>query len=171
MEKNILYKTKKINLTTSIWFLFFVIFVTAWLFFYNSFLENKSQVLREEIRNLDSSISEIQKDKDLQIYNLIVLNKNSIDLLKKNSEVTKFINHLKVISSKYDLDFGGFNYSNGILSTSVELVSDEKNLAYNKATNFLSSYRKESEALFELDFVNNITGYDRMKFNVKFNVK
>ena len=170
-ENNKLYKTKKSNLTVSIWFLIFVITSTTWFFFYNNFLENKAEVLQGEIRNLESSISEIQKNKDLQIYNLVSLNKKSIELLKRNSKVTKFINHLKVISSKYNLDFRWFNYSNGSLSTSIKLVSDENGLAYNRATNFIKSYREAPEALFELDFINSISGHDRMSFDVKFNVK
>ena len=171
MVENKLYKIKKGNFTFSISFLSIVILLTASIFFYNSFLEKKQKAMQVEIKNLDSAISEIQSNKDLQIYNLLALNKKSIDLLKKNSQITRFINHLKVISSKYDLSFKGFNYSSPSLTTSVEISSDEKGLAYLRASNFIKSYRQTPEALFELDFINSISGHDRMSFDLRFLVK
>jgi hypothetical protein len=51
----------------------------------------------------------VEKDKRLKIYSLLELNKELINLYDKMNDITKYINHMNVIASKYKLKFSGFN--------------------------------------------------------------
>jgi hypothetical protein len=42
------------------------------------------------------------------------------------------------------------------LFTNIEIVSDDKAIAYQKTRDFLKNYRTDSKALFDLQFVNTI---------------
>jgi hypothetical protein len=51
------------------------------------------------------------------------------------------------------------------------MQSDDKGIAYKKLVAFLRDYKNSDKALFELGFIDSISGYDDMKFRVSFKVK
>jgi len=163
-------KKKKWN-TKSIVFLLFVVLSTVAMNFYNNSIKNDIEKIKSEISVYESSINDVKKDKKIQIYSLLELNANVLDTYKRNNKITTYINHMNVIQAKYDLVFKWFTFSNWELSTKAEIISDDKAIAYQKTRDFLRDYRKDKKALFDLDFVNQITGMDDMKFKVNFKVK
>jgi hypothetical protein len=87
------------------------------------------------------------------------------------NKVTTYINHMNVIQAKYDLKFKWFSLNNWDIVSDIEIVSDDKAIAYQKTRDFLRWYRADSKALFNLDFVNQIEWMDDMKFEAYFKVK
>lgn len=170
-EKNLIKaKGKK-----PIWaIIFFVITLGATLgmYFYNIHLEKVNIELLTKIEARENDIQKNKKNKKIQIFSLLENNKTFIEELIKRSEVTKYINHLKAISQKYNLKFEWFKLSKGNIKTSITIESTEDGgIAYMKTRDFIRNYRLEKNSLFELEFINSIEWMDSMKFNASFNIK
>jgi hypothetical protein len=87
------------------------------------------------------------------------------------NKIPTYINHLGDIQTKYDIKFTWFILSDLWLDTIVEVKSDDKAIAYQKARDFIKNYRKDPDALFNLDFINQISWMDNIKFKVHFKIK
>jgi len=169
-EVNKVVKKSKNN-TNSIVFLIIVVLSTIIMAIYNNSIRNDIEKIKTNISWIESSIKEVENDKKLQIYSLLELNSNVIKSYKSMNNITMYINHMNVIQAKYDLSFKWFKLANWELLTNIEIVSDDKAIAYQKTRDFLKNYRKDSKALFELQFVNNIEWMDDMKFKWYFKIK
>jgi hypothetical protein len=84
--------------------LLIVISITAGLHFYNHQLDIKIAKLKTTSNSIEVNISEVEKDKSIKIYYLLELNKKLLNSYLKSSKITKYINHMNVIESKYDLE-------------------------------------------------------------------
>jgi hypothetical protein len=87
------------------------------------------------------------------------------------NDITKYINHMNVIASKYKLKFSGFNLVKWEITSNVSIVSDNDWIAYQRVKDFISKYRIDKKALFDLKFINSVEWMDDMKFKVNFKVK
>ena len=167
------FDTKKTRSTyfTSIVFLIAVIFITICLYFYNNYLFKDIEKIKLNIVNIESSIKEVEKDKNLQVYSLLEINKKVISSYEKMNDISKYINHMNVISWKYNLKFEWFEFSKWELTSNVNIVSDDKWIAYSKTKEFIEKYRNDAKALFDLGFVNSIEWMDDINFKVTFKIK
>lgn len=170
-EINITIKNKVSNYIASIIFLIVVLIITVSLHFYNYYVWNEVEKIKTNISSIDASISSVEKDKRLKIYSLLELNKELINSYNKMNDVTKYINHMNVISSKYKLKFSGFNLAKWEITSNVSMVSDNDWIAYQRAKDFISKYRIDKKALFDLKFISSVEWMDDMKFKVNFKVK
>ena len=171
-ENSEIYKKGwKWGIFLSLSFMVIVIVISVLLFLYNGVLKKSNLVLKGEISDLEKSISEIQENKLVQSYNLISINKKSMDVLKRRSQIPQFIAHIDNISDEYDVEFKGFDYYNGSLTTSVKVDSSKEKLAYEWTVNFIKSYRNKDWTLFDLDFINNFLGQDKISFDIKLDAK
>ena len=161
------YKSSYIN---SIIFLLLVIISTVSIHYYNNYSVKKINIIKEKISKIEFSIHEIEKEADLQINSLLEINKEVIDSYKVLNRITKYINHLNVISWKYGLIFSGFNLSNWKITTDVKVVSDSKSIAFQKTRDFISKYREDKKSLFRLWFIENINWMDEIKFKANFKI-
>jgi len=176
MEKTQLIKTYKNSYFGSISFFVFVILLSIWLFFYNNELEKNSKMLQTSITKYTKSIDSYELNKEFKVYSLIQVNKKNLNVLNKNSQINKFLDHMDYIENTYNLEFRGFNLNNWLIWTSIIINTDDYNqidykLAYQKLVNFIWEYRKDPKAIFDLDFVNKISGHDQMKFDINFIIK
>lgn len=170
-EINIAIKNKVSNYTASIIFLIVVLIITVSLHFYNYYVWNEVEKIKTNISSIDASISSVEKDKRLQVYTLLELNKELISSYEKMNDITKYINHMNVIGSKYKLKFDGFNFAKWEISSTVNIVSDIDWIAFLRTKDFINKYRVDQKALFELKFINSVDWMDDMKFKVNFKVK
>ncbi|MFK7780456.1 MAG: hypothetical protein QM490_04975 [Candidatus Gracilibacteria bacterium] len=170
-EINLPIKKSVSNYAASILFLVTIVIITLTLHFYNNHIGDQIDDLKSDINSIESSIAEEQQDKQLQIYTLLELNKETINSYKLMNNVTKYINHMNVIASKYKLEFSGFDLVKGEISSNVKLISDKEGIAFQKTRDFINNYRIDPKALFELQFINSIEGMDDMKFRVNFKIK
>lgn len=151
--------------------LVFAILSTAGIYWYNMHLESENEKITQNISETKSKIVEIQKDPNLQVFKLLTDNKRIIDKLTSQSQVTTFIKRLAIIENKYLLNFGAFNYSNGVISTWVITSPDSSLSAYSIVTDFIQKYRADKNTYFTLPFINQVSWSDSMKLNVEFTVK
>lgn len=171
MEEIINVWKKKKKYMISMIFLVSVLVLTIGLYFYNNMLKSDIAKLKIDITTLDSNIKEVQNNKKIQIYTLLELNDSVIRSYKLMNKVSQYINHLKYIESEYNIKFKWFSLNNLELSTGIEAVSDDNGIAYQKTRDFLKNYKIDKNALFDLEFVNQITWMDNMKFKVNFKIK
>ena len=170
-EVNVINKKTNSGYKSSIVFLAIVIITTVGLSIYNNFLVSEIKKIQKSITSIESNITEVEKDKNLQIYSLLELNKWVIDSYKVMNNVTKYINHMDVIEDKYQLKFSWFKLSEWKISTSIKTMSDDNWIAYMKTKDFIKNYRNDPNSLFDLDFIKSFEWMDIMKFNVDFKIK
>ena len=170
-ENNVIAKKSLTSYIASITFLGLALLITIVLHFYNNYLWSEIEDIKTDIVSIESNISEVEKDKSLQVYSLLELNKTTINSYEIMNKVTKYINHMNVIKAKYSLEFNWFNLSNWKIITIINIESDNKWIAYQKTRDFINKYRNDSKALFELDFINWVEWMDNMKFKANFNIK
>lgn len=151
-----------------------VLFITIWAFIYNMMLKNDISKIENDISKIDVSLEELKKDKDIQVASLLVKNKKIIEKLEKNSDITKYINHLNTLSRKYGVKFSWFNLAENKVSTKA-LVNTRWNIfAYKNVKNFIKDYRNpemENDQIFKLGFVNSFEWNDSIRFDVNFEIK
>ncbi|QFR38761.1 hypothetical protein A9Q91_00820 [Candidatus Gracilibacteria bacterium 28_42_T64] len=172
LEKDKVVKKATNPYFSSLLFLVLVLVLTGAITFYNSILEKETLELRAQTQLYDQNIAEIEKEKKIQIFALLQANKKTMNSLEGRSQITKIINHIDFIQEKYHIRLIGFNLSSGKLETKALVESNETGIAYQKVGHFVKEYRKDSEALFELGFVDHVSGGENsMKFNVSFSLK
>jgi hypothetical protein len=108
-EINLTKKNSISNYIASLSFLVAVIVITITLHFYNSYLSGQIIDIKSKITGYESSIMEVLKDEQLQMYSLLEPNKDVINSYKIMNNVTNYINHMNDIAIKYKLEFTGFN--------------------------------------------------------------
>jgi hypothetical protein len=57
------------------------------------------------------------------------------------------------MSSHYNFEARGFKLAGGNLNTKVSFEDNEFGIAHKKATRFISDYRNDDTALFDLEFI------------------
>lgn len=152
-------------------FLFISVLIVSWLSGFNYILESKISGLEEKIGQYDLSIKEKQKDKNIQVYNLLKENKKVIEDLGKKSQINKFIYHLRETQNTYGVSFKWFNYSNWVVTSTAFIPFNTDMTAANRVSYFIKNYREDKAALFDLDFINTFNWFDSMTFNVSLKLK
>ena len=156
---------------SSLLFLGVVILSTVLLYIYNGYLTNDINDIKTNITKIEANIKEVESDKNIKIYSLLQLNKKVIDLYDNMNKITKFITHMNLIEDKYDLIFSWFDLVNWEIKTEVKVISDDKWIAFHKARDFISKYRDDKSALFNLWFIGAFDWMDEIKFNVSLKIK
>lgn len=147
------------------------LFIVWWLFWYNYYLENKIEVLEKNISQYDNSIKTKQKDRNIQVYNLLKENKKVIDDLDKKSKINNFIYHVRELQNTYWILFKWFNYANWVVSMTAYVPFNTDMTSANRTSYFIKSYREDKKSLFDLDFVNTFNWFDSMTFSVNLKLK
>lgn len=156
---------------SSIVFFWVVVLLTVLIYFYNIYLLKEVKAIQANINEIDTSIIELEKDKSIQIYSLIELNKNVIKSYESMNDITKFLNHLNDTKRKYNLEFTWFDLMKWEIILNAKAKSDNKWNDYQKIRDFISNYRKDKNAMFNLGFVTEIEWIDEIKFKVNFKIK
>lgn len=162
---------KKNELIKPLIFLWFIVVISLGLFLFNWRLDYTNGQLDKKISERESDIKVLEADPKIQVYSLIEANKSTIVSLEKRSMITKYINHIKSISKKYDVNFEWFTIANWDISTVSLVNSTDKWLAYAKTRDFIKNYRLDDKALFNLDFVSSIEWGDSMRIPLLFKLK
>lgn len=168
--KSIAKKTRS-SYVTSLVFLWIVAISTIAIHFYNSYWVAEIEKLKSSIISIESNIAEVEKEKNLQIYSLLELNKEVIESYELMNKVTKYINHMNTIVWKYNLELTGFDLVNWKIKTNIKVISDDNWIAFQKTRDFINNYRSDEKALFDLDFITGVEWMDDMKFKANFIIK
>lgn len=164
-------KKKSWTFYIGIIFLIFTLLISGGLYFYNSSLETKNQVLKSKINQIEGSIKDIQSDEAVQVYSVYERNKVFLGELWQKSQISIFAKHLKKTLLKYNLTAKGFNYSDGTVSTNLTVETGDKNYAYEKIVRLLREYSQDELSLFEVGEITNFQWHDKITFNANFTLK
>lgn len=167
-------ESKKKGLIVPIVFLVICIVLSLSLFAYNKFLEAQIGEIQEKTAEFEATALNLQEQVEIKVYSIIDANKFTIEELEKRSEITKYLNHFKDLSEEYSINFQGFSISKWVINTTIVVNSStdvNEKLPYQKVTDFISSYRSDSEAILSLEFIDMIEWMDSIKFNATFKVK
>lgn len=165
---------KKLNSFKINWafiLLFIVILITIWLYWYNRYIESKNNIISDRIKTKEVEINDIKKDKNIQVYSLIIDNRKVLNKLESYSQITKFINWLTEIEDNYNLILDWFNYSNWIITTKARTNPDKISSPYIAVSDFIEEYRKDKKAKFKLPFIWKVIWNSEIAFNLKLEVK
>ena len=78
---------------------------------------------------------------------------------------------MKKLEEKFWISFLWFSYKAWKILTQAISRTDEKGLYYKKSINIISYFRDKNEDMFDLDFITNFSWYDKLNFNMSFNIK
>ncbi len=149
----------------------FVLLATIWLYFYNMTVVSKIESTQSEIVKVEESIKKINEDDKVKLYMLIQANKTYLEKFKYLSNIPVFVNSLKELSRTNRVLFEGFSYADWEIISYAKAQNDAVSLASVKVTKFLEYFRKKTEHIFSLWFVNSFEGQENINFSVKFQVK
>lgn len=162
----------------SIVLLWIVIWGNIAIYFYNSHLERQILSQEQELQNLEKNVSELKNNDKVKLYTLLQANNSFIEVYNKTSQIPEYINNLNVLSRIYRVTFENFQYSNSIISTNVKAKDDAKSLSYQKAKNFIASFRDQTTPqaekkphIFSLNFIHQFEWQDEIKFNIWLKLK
>lgn len=155
------------------WIIVFVI--SIWLFIFTSFysnsLENKQLTLIETKKDLEQSISDLKKEKIVEVYNLVKINSSLIEKKEFQSNIRNIISNIKSLSEKYSIVFANFNYNKWNTSLFAAAQSDVDKTAYSKVSTFIWDFRSENTEIFTMPYVWEFSWQNLIKFNVNLNLK
>ncbi len=165
-------KKKSSTFYVAISFLLFVIIWTIALGFYNSRLVEENASLSQRVSQIEGSIEELQSDENVQIYSIYDKHSSFLDELALQSDIPKFVSHLRKQFGIYGLESKGFNYSSWQATIDISAQTNDSGYAYEKIVKFLRAYKAlEEGALFDVEFIQTLAGYDRINFSWKFTLK
>jgi len=164
-------KKKSSTFITSCVFLTLVVIITGAMYFFNSKVDWEITSLEAKKTRLDSSVEEIQKDPQVQIYKIYQGNKEIFDQYEKRSQIPLFVSHLKKQFLKYDISATGFQYSDGKVNTDLSAGTNETWFAYEKIVRMMDEYSADEKAIFEMQTTGSFSWYDRINFPVQFILK
>ena len=152
-------------------FLILIILSTIWIYSYNYYYELENIKLDEKIAEVTKDIEDINKDKNIQVYNVIEKNTKILNKLDAYSQITKFMDSIAYIEKVYWLKISNFSYSNWMITTEAETYSRISSTPYLSVSRFIEKYRKDDKVAFTLPFISKVTGSDKIKFSLKLKVK
>lgn len=87
-----------------------VVILTAIIFLYKQKVIHENTNATQEISELQSTLSQLRKDEEVQAFELYSKNKNQLDILTYNSQIPLFYNEISRLSRLYNFDFSGFSF-------------------------------------------------------------
>ncbi len=172
VDTNFYEKKRARSFYVSLVLFFIVLATTLGLYLYTKNVEKNNIEVRSQISTLTSSIEEIEKDKNIQVYSIYSRHKELLDRLWEWSKIPSMIVHLKKIFDIHEIKYKWFAYSDGVVQTDLSLETNDSWYAFKKLWKFLTNYRALDEnALFDIEQIPNFTWYDRMNFSAQFKLK
>jgi len=149
---------------------------TGTLYYYENKINNENKTLSDDIAKAKETIKEIKKDENLQIYDILSKNEQTINKLNSYSQITRFIKGFDYIEKKYKLSLEWFDYSKWIINTQTTVSFLSSDSSYLATADFIKKYRADEKVDFKLPFISNFKSYwalekRNMKFNIKLEVK
>jgi len=149
---------------------------TGTLYYYENKIDNDNKILSGDIAKAKETIKEIKKDENLQIYDILIKNEQTINKLNSYSQIPRFIKGFDYIEKKYKLSLEWFNYSNWVINTQSTVSFLKSDSSYITTADFIKKYRIDEKVDFKLPFISNFKSYwtlekRNMKFNIKLEVK
>ena len=154
--------------------LWFVIIATIGLYIYNGAIEKNNIELKGKNDAIQSDIDVLKQDPQIQIATLITKNKALLEQMEYFSQIPLFISQVDALESEYSLNFDGFKYSKGIVSTDAVSQWWMWTESYKKIVRFISDYRnKETQAEkdFGLSFIKSFEDDGDINFKVELEVQ
>lgn len=134
-----------------------VIIGSIWMYVNNQMIDTANATLLKKIKDIDTSIIEVNKEKRIKVYLLLEENKEAISELERYSQVSKMIRTFARIQAKYGLIFENINYKYGTASIAVTVKWNQEYNSeialYQKVQTFIEQYRKEKWSPYTLEFI------------------
>lgn len=134
--------------------------------------------LRREISEFDSKISALRADPLVGAADLLNRNKSSLENDIVRSQAQKYVDELMRLHRDYGVDFSGFSFAGGKISTVVSAQPADQSVAdpVDKIVKFIGDFRSNTgsaaSSSLKLGEVRLVTGdTSKRAFNVEFKVK
>ena len=132
----------------------------------NTKIANEISTTQGEIAAFDANITKLQSDRNIMAAELLTANQAEIEQSIQKSEAQRYISELLNIAKKYKIDFSGFSYSNGKITTSATALTDAltgSGDAIAKVSNLIRDYRTGTGSIFNLDPVVSVSGFEQKR--------
>ncbi len=121
-------------------FFIFVVIVTIVIFWYKHKVATENNNLTQQISELQTTLSTLRKDKDVQAYELYDKNRTQLDILTYNSQVPLFYNEISRLSRLYNFEFSNFSFNKWAIKLSALAKSDSSERWYEKFRSLITDF-------------------------------
>lgn len=121
-------------------FFIFVVIVTATIFWYKQKITTENNNSKQEIAELQKTLSTLRKDKDVQTYELYDKNKSELEILTYNSQIPTFYNEVSRLRRLYNFEFSNFSYSKWTIKVAALAKSDSTEEWYKKFRTLIADF-------------------------------
>lgn len=164
-------KTNKLFLL-SLWLLAGVVLITLGMFVYNMTLTSSIWSLGEEITQKETQIRTLKQNPQIQLYTLVQSNKGYLDKMRHLSNIPEILKKVRSLESQFRVQFWDISYSNWELSSSITVWWWTQKMVAEIAAKFIGHFRWDSQDdMFELGFINSVSGNSQLNFWVKLKMK
>ncbi|MDQ1343645.1 MAG: hypothetical protein QG650_365 [Patescibacteria group bacterium] len=138
---------------------------------------DKTAAIRQELAEFETKIGILKADPAVAAADLLNRNKASLEQDISRSEAQRYVTALTKLHLDYDVDFDGFSFSNGKVSTIVSARQTSAGVdPIDKMIRFIGDYRSGSGSAatspFVLSEVRLVSGDNTSRtFNVEFKIK
>lgn len=163
-------KTQQRFIVTVI-FIVFATVLTLSLFFYSRAIALEITSIESELDEINDSIKKRESDPIIQSYSLYQRNAYMFETLKYQSMIPELVSHVKNTWLRYGIVLNWFQYNAWKLTMNAQASNDEGRLWYQKVVQFIQNYREDSEALFELEWIDSFMWHDRIEYIITLTLK
>jgi hypothetical protein len=140
----------------------------------NASLDRSIARANQEIADIDVSVKTLENDHDIRAYNYYKNAREEVDKSIKLSMAQNYITEFMRVSEKYGVDFTGFSFAEGKITTSAQSQDrgEVKFDAVEKISDMIADYRtRKDDSLFLLDPVMSVQGDEDLRsFAVTFQI-
>jgi len=124
----------------SVVFFILVVIITVVIFGYKQKITAENNNYREQVSSLQSTLSQLRKDKDVQAFELYDKNRNQLDILTYNSQVPLFYNEISTLWRRYNFEFSDFSFNKWNIKISALAKSDSTEQWYKKFRSLITDF-------------------------------
>lgn len=163
--------------TVAVVFLWLVLILTGLILAYSMTVGSSNKKSSEKLESLNTSITALSNDPDIQAYQLYEQNKRQIDNMTYFSNMPLFYNEMRRISGEFGIKMSQFSYSDKKISVAASALTNPSGAAYKKYEELISWFRvsetweedeKFEEKMFDLEFVRSFQWENRIVSNLDF---
>ena len=146
--------------------------MSIFLFFGNHSLTTDISNITAENSTYDASIAKLKNDPRIAAAELIGGTQSEILRNIRTSEAQRYTSELENIAKKYKINFTGFSYQGGKISTAAAALASSANPtgdAIEKVSKIIGDYRSGSGSIFRLSPVTTVSGQEQERlFPIEF---
>ena len=169
-------------------FFIIVVVITLAVFGYKHKVTTQNNNAKEQISDLQKTLSTLRKDKDVQTYELYDKSRQELEKLSYTSQIPTFYNEVTRLRRLYNFEFSNFSYSKWTIKVTGLAKSDSTEEWYKKFRSLITDFydarftdddidedgnvtQAKLKSIFDLEFVKSFQWPNNVSTLLEFTIK